>query len=280
MAKTMLMRVRNYPRVHDIRNSWFHGMETGVANTTTIYPLVMQDEGLGAPDSYNAHPEHASFVEETGPNCFPESRINLVISKLKFALTKGALETDGLSTVTCAFMPIFCAFKDDLDAQDELSTLKVSDILELQSESTDRQAYPLYNGVKMVEKFSNSALLDTTVPGLTTTQVLEGVAFQPNKFYDAIQYYTNANKIKSCVGGLKWFTLSRNRPIANIKIKLRSKVKRMNPYTFFGVMTFVPQVDSYEQIPTSGDTTNIPHVAVSSETRYYEWNQDFDFGRV
>ncbi len=280
VSRTKLMKTKWYPRPHTMQHSWYHGLETAVVNRATIYPLVNYDEGLGAASAYKANPQNASFSEVAMANCFPESTIDFIVAKMRFALTKGALETDKVTAIRCAFMPLFLAFKDDYIAIDELSTAEIQDVLEMQTESTDRQGFPLYNNVKMVEKYANSALLNAAQDGLTTTQVLEGVAFSENGYYDMLQYKTNAGKLKVCQGGLKWFTLTRQRPIMQVSIKLRSKVKFMNPYAFLGVLCYVPQVGTHEQYPVAADTTNINHVGVSVVTRYNEWNQDYNMGRV
>ncbi len=273
-------KVKNYPRPHQMEHSWMHGLETAVANEYTIYPIAMYDEGLGAPSAYEANPENSAFVEAAAPNCFINSRIDFIISEFIFSLTKAALETDGLHAVKCCFMPITMSFKEDYIAIDELSSLEVQDVLEMQTEATDRQGFPLYNDVKMVERVANSALLAATMPGLTTTQVLEGVAFSQNQYYDMLQYMTNSAKLRGAQRGLKWFTLTRDRPVHMVKIKLSSKNKAMNQFNFFGVLTGVPGVGNFSQIPVAGDTTNVNHVSVQVRTRYNEWQQGFNMEQV
>lgn len=280
MVKSKLMRQKWFPRPHDMGYGWSHGMETAVNNYYTMMPIVMQDEGLGAPISYNANPEHASFAAVGEPNCYPDSTVEDVITTLRFSLTKAALETDKIHAVRCMFMPVFAAFKEPYEATEDRTGATLSTVLELQKESTDRQAYPLFNGVKMTEKFTNSALLDSKVPGLTTTQVLEGITFSPGTYYNSIQYETIGGIVKKHSGGIKWFTLTRQRPVIEIRIKHRSSVKRMNPYTFFGVITGVPKIDNDDQIPISTETTNVSHVHVDFRCRYSEWNQGFDMDAI
>ncbi len=271
-----------YPRPHNSRYSYAHGLETGLGNNATIIPIAAYDEGLGSPSAYEANPEHSLFAETDAANCFVDSRVDNIITQITFSLTKAALETDKLPAVKVAFMPIFMSFLEDYTAFDEKSTYTIAQQIEMQTESTDRQGYPLYSGAanKMVEKFTGSATMPTTHLGLTTNQILEGVAFQPGVFYDALHYFTTAGKLKSVQGGLKFLTLTKNRPVAKIQIKLRSKTKRMNPYTFFGVLTYVPPADSTHQYSPAADTTNVNHVWVDTQTRYNEWNQDFNFKKV
>ncbi len=166
-TKTMLMKTKWYPRPHDFKLNWGHGLETGVVNQATIIPVTMYDEGQGDPTSYNANPLHASFAEYAGPNCYPESRLNIVTAQLELFLSKAAIATDALQTITYAYMPIFTTF-DDIIALDEVSTLDISEVLELEREATDRQCYPLWNAVDMEAGVTAAvSTLHADVPGLT-----------------------------------------------------------------------------------------------------------------
>ncbi len=276
-----LMKQVWYARPHNFNTTWAHGLETGAVNRGTIYPLVMYDEGLGTPSDYEANPEHASFVEAGEPNCYPESRIDNVLMTLRFSLTKAALETDKLHVVKAAFMMIHTAFLEDLTANDELSGLDIGEILELQSETTDRQTFPLWNTVDMPDSFGTAAAeLPANVPGLTTGQSLEAVAFVDTVYYDALNYYTNNGKLKKVSSGLKWFTLTKDRPYREFKLFIHPKNKFMNPYSFMGCLIHVPPVDSFFQVPVAGDTTNVNHIRVDMRTRFLEWNGQFNMKRV
>lgn len=108
--KSRLIKQRIFPRPHDMRHAWMHGLETGVNNATTIYPIHFYDEGLGAPSGYNSNPQHASFAEASEANCYVDSDIQQVVAEFTLSLTKGALETDKLHAVNVSFMPIFYEF--------------------------------------------------------------------------------------------------------------------------------------------------------------------------
>ncbi len=165
--KTMLMKTTWYPRPHNMITDWGYGLETAVANADTIVPITMYDEGLGAPSAYEANPEHASFVEAAEANCFPDSRINMVVAELTMSLTKAALETDKIHNVKYYFQPVFTTF-DDITALDEISTLDIGELLELQREGTDRQSYPLYNAIDMVAgSVGTTTVMPANLPGLT-----------------------------------------------------------------------------------------------------------------
>ncbi len=166
-SKTMLMKTKWYARPHNESIAWGHGCETAVANQATIIPITMYDEGLGAPSSYAANPEHASFAEAGMPNCYPNSRINVIRAKLTVQLSKAAIQTDKVVALRYAYMPIFTTF-DDIAVNDEVSGLDIGELLELQRETTDRQTYPLFNTVDMLAGTGAAVgLLDANVPGLT-----------------------------------------------------------------------------------------------------------------
>ncbi len=280
LKDSRMVKTKIYSRPHEMDHAWFHGLEPAVTNGATIYPLCLYDEGLGTPSDYEAHRENAAFVSVGMPNCFPESRVDFIISRLTLSLTKAAITTDAIPAVNVQFMPIFTSFIEDYTAIDELSTMEIQDVLELTTESTDNQGFPLYNDVKVIEKFANSALLDAAMPGLTSTQVLEGVAWQPGLYYDMLHFQTNSNKLKVCQGGLKSVTLTPNKPVASFKIRLRNKTKRMNKFTFFGILVSVPGVGSRNQYAVAADTANLNHVAVNMVTRYNEWNPEFNMKKV
>ncbi len=267
-----------FPRVHNQRLALSFGMESAVVNTTTIVPIAFYDEAI-SPSTISTNPENAAFVEVDSMNCMPDSRIDGINVEATFSMTHGALETDKLHMIKCGFMELHTSF-EDIAATDELSGATIGTVLELETESTDRQAMPLYNTVKVLEKVATSGTLDALQPGLTSSQVIEGVAFQPNLYYDALQYHTTKNKLKACTNGLKWFTLTKDKPFRKFKFRIHPKTKRMNEFSFAGLMVLVPDAQTDFQYHLDADMTNIPHVDVMIRIRYNEWNEYFNFKKV
>ncbi len=167
MVVSRLMRQEWFPQPHNVQHAYGHGLETGVVNQATIYPLLMYDEGVGTPSAIETHPENAAFAESAEPNCAVGSKVDFLIAEVRFSLTKLALVTDGLTAVRGAYMPIFMSFLENYTAIDEKSTLDISEVLEMQTESTDRQGYPLYNAVDMPVMFGTSTTMGANLPGLT-----------------------------------------------------------------------------------------------------------------
>ncbi len=274
----MLMRTKWYPQPHKMANTWLYELDNAAIDST-IYPIIMQDEALGSPSILETNPTNASFAVSSAPNCYYGARVNNIYGNIKINLTSKAID-DNLPSVRFAVMVIALAFKNNYTVIDDLSSVETQDVLELQTEDTDKQGYPLWNGTDMLEAAAGSADLAATVPGLTTDQQIEGVAFSETTYYDALSYLTIAGKMKSLQSGLKWYTLTPNKPFINIPIHIKSSAKTINEFTFQGVLIHVPVVDSGDQnLSTLDITAATGYVRCNVNFRYYEWHQDFDFKR-
>jgi hypothetical protein len=271
-------RNKEYPNVHNMMHKFLLTADGGTSGRlATIIPCIMQDEGLGAPSSKNTHPENASFSVDTSPNCYPDSKVNFARCDIDLSLTKGAWNTDNTEVLKAFVFPIYTAFLENLTAKDEVTANEVEDILELQHETTDRQTYPLWNGTDLTADGTKGDLA-SSVPGLTTDQSIEGVDLNLNTIYNALQYYTNGGVVRKSIGKIRGINISRKRNV-RMSFRLKSKSKRMNPYTFWGIAIILPNETAYEQQVHNGDLTAIDHLIVRSTCRYNEWNENFDHTR-
>ncbi len=266
-----------YPQPHDMYLSVLLNGDTANKNCT-IFPAITHDEAMLA-SGKNTHPEHASFAETDAANCCAESKIFRIETTMTVTLTKGALSTDEVVALKFAFMTIHSAF-EDLDAKDELTSATVGSVLELTSETTDRQTYPIYDTNKLTERYSGSGTVDAAHENLTTNQILENVAFDPDLYYDALNYYTISDKLKKVQDGLRWMTLTRDKPKRIIKFMQKPNTKSMNPYTFLGHMIYLPLVGTKYSHGHASDMTNINHIEVTYRNRFLEWNDNFQHQRA
>ncbi len=209
----------------------------------------MNDDAKGDPMSFNAHPEHASWAEVEEPNCYPDSEIRRFHCTLD--MYANYLNDTKEQLIKFSYALISCAFPEDLDAKDELSGLTLKEILELQHESTDRQCYPLWNGNKML---GTGTVLPANVPGMTTNQQTEDVAWDPSVVKDQLRY----GKLKALLR--KQLPIGVRTSFMNIKksnhkrIKfgfLPSSAKFINPYTFLGLMVYFHKSSSTRSISSS-----------------------------
>ncbi len=271
-----------YPQPHSLAGSFSFEVDDGTLDST-ILPIAFYDEGLGTPSALETHPENSAFaIVADRANCFVDSRINLITAELRFSLTS-KFNDDNLNAIRFATMPIFMAFIDDYTTIDELSSIEIQDVLEMQTESTDRQGGPLFVAAKdMAEKFTNSANIGADQAFLDTDASLEAVAFSPSTYYNALQFLTIKEKLKKVQGGLKWETLTNNRPFIKKKYFIRPKTKRMNPFTFFGILVHVPVQGNETQLHviTRDLTAATQYVDVDFNIRYNEWNENFNHKKV
>jgi len=277
----ILMKTKWYPQPHQIQGSCSFEFDDATIDST-ILPIAFYDEGLGAPSSKETHPENAAFaIIANEPNCFVGSRINNIFAEFRFSCSKDFVE-DNIPVLRMAVMPIHCAFLEDYTASDELSGATVSSVLELQTESTDRQGGPLYvAATDLPEKFTNSALAGVNVPFLDTDQGMEAVAWDSNAYYRAIQFQTMGNKVRKCSGGLRWFTLSQNNLYKRMRFGIQPKSKFMNPFNYYGMLIHAPQCGGLDQLPALAElTAATDYVHVDWSIRYNEWNSEFNFGAV
>ncbi len=270
-----------FPNPHKDNIQFGFGLETAVNNNYTIVPICMYDEGQGDPTALETNPENAAFVVDQSPMVYPDSSIEQIFIEFEIHLNKFFEKTDSLHSLKFCYMPITMAFLEDYTAIDDLTSEETQDVLEMQTESTDRQGSPLYNNVKMIAPVGGTApTLHADVPGLTTNQNIEGVTFVPFDFYNALHYKTISGKLKTLQQGLRWRTITKQHPIFRTRIRLNKTVKRANEYMFGGLLVGVPPINDVRQYHIGSETSNITHAHCNVKYRYNEWNQFFNFRKV
>ncbi len=271
-----------YPRIHNY-NFGFGLSAENTAKAHTIVPYLMQDNALIDYETIKTNPENADFATVAYPNSCAGSYIPKIT--VGWSMFIPTADTEIISVIVNT-MKLGCAFLNRLDAFDKKTGEDIETILELTHETTDEQAYPLWNGTKLFEG-AGTYDYDALVPGLTTDQQPEGVAFDKEKFFDAMHYYTNKQMLKSVTSPMKTHLISE--PIVphgrSIIRFLRTYMippacKFMNPYTFHGELFSVPQVGDRTQLQLAGETTAIEHVTVKGFVRFNEFNPDFNFARA
>ncbi len=277
-----LMRQTWFPQPHSISGGCSFEVDDATLDST-IVPIAFYDEGLGAPSSLESNPENAAFaIVGDQANCFVGSRINMITAEFRFNLTSKFFD-DNLAGIRFATMPIFMAFKEDYEAIDELSSIEIQDVLEMQRETTTNQGGPLYvAATDLPVATAGDELLGVNTPFLDTDVGIEAVAFSANIYYNALQFLTIKEKLKKVQGGLKWEVLNADRPTIKKQIFIRPKVKAMNKFTYFGLLLHVPQHGETDQIGTitRDYTAATQYVDVSWHIRYNEWNPEFNMSVV
>ncbi len=268
-----------YPLPHNGGFSFGLSSEN-VARDSTIIRFFGMNEQFINPEAVHVNPGNALFAEEGGSAICRGSIIPRLNLTFHINMTKGAIETDKMRAIKVQFMPIYTAFLDSLDAIDEKTGEDIESIIEMQHDVTDKCAFPLYSGTKLQNTapivMNSRAFTEVFgVVGLTTNNTPESVAFDSEKFYDALQYYSNAGKMKAHIGRMRTVVVTRDRPFQYHSNNFTfPTVKRGNPYMFCGMLYHVPA--GIDQFYTAGDTTDIDAVHIKGRYRYDEWNTAFE----
>ncbi len=272
---------RDFPLKHYVSYNFGLQAEDETKNST-ICTLFRYTDLAVAPFNIDVHPNDANYAEDQGAIIHYDSIIPKVNLKIMATLTKGAIETDKVRSIILNWMPIYTAFVDSLDSEDEKTGNDIEGLIELQHDTTNKDVYPLFAGPKLTD---GSAHPLSTVPlsealgdvGLTTTAVLESVAFDKTAYFSAMRYYTNKGMLKKVTGRMKSILVTRDRPYIYTSSNFtQPMVKRGNPYTFCGILFHLPQGGSVDQTFRAGDTTAISHLNITMQANFSEWNNNFD----
>jgi len=268
-----------YPLPHQFEYKFALQVEDETKNSA-IFTLLMHSEQFTAPDAIEVNPKNAAFAVQGGPTVYPDSIIPRITMSMRLALSKTAVETDGLRSLLVNWMPLYTAFLPTLDAEDSKTAEDIEDILELQHETDDKNVTPLFSGVDL----GIGSQADNTIQGmgfaqwnLTTDLLMESVAFDKSKFYDAMHYYTNKGMLKKVTGRMNTALVTRDRPYRYFSRNFTNPtVKRSNGYMFCGILVHLPQVGEADQVPLiAGDTTVVDHLRGNIMIQYDEWNSVF-----
>ncbi len=124
------------PLLHDNFLQFSLNGENG-AKDSTIVTLFKQTEACNAPENVEVNNSNDNFAIDTGNSVHRYS----IVDKLKFhmsaQLTKDAIETDKLRRLNFFWAPIYVAFLNNLDAEDEKTGNDVESQVELQHETTN-----------------------------------------------------------------------------------------------------------------------------------------------
>ncbi len=275
-------RTWRYPLVHNYEFG-FGLSADATTKASTMVPYMFQDNAIVDYETIKTNPENADFAVMSKPNICAGSYVPKIMINYTMYIPPSDTELVHLKANT---MKLSTAMLNRLDAFDKKTGNDIETILELQHETTDEQVYPLWNGTKL---FETGGTFDyhTDVPGLTTDQQPEGIAFDKEMFFDGLQYYTNGAMLKNVTAKMKDWTLSEplvphGRSIISRTYNgaVPSLAKFGNPYQFMGEIFHVPQTGSIDQYHIASQTTGIEHLRVKGRVRFFEYNPDFNFSRA
>lgn len=273
-----------YPFVHDV--NWGFGLDiddTSGVKRSTIVPFAFQDNAIVDYELIKVNPQNEDYAQAPKPNCAAGSYIPKVM--VSWTAWSPSAEVDVLKFNT---MDIHTAMLNRLQAFDKKTGTSTALILELQSETTDEQCFPLWANNKLYEGHQVQDY-PAEVPGLTTTQQPEDVAWNMETYFDALHYYTNKEMLRTMTDKMKTHFI--NGPLSSdrrtfekvargFSTHMPSICKYMHPYTFFGKLFTAGTAGTRWQMANDGDVTAVEHLTVMGRTRFNEYNPDFNFARA
>lgn len=278
-------RDEEHPLRHDFN---YYGSlsadNTLAAQGGTICTLIRGGTDIDAtPNTIETNPYHSSFEVEGGPFCAMHSIIPRMTIALSLSLTKGAWSTDKVMAINVYWMAIYGAFGEDWDAVDQKSTDTASAILEMTKDATNEDMVPLVNGTDLsnagTQPLSTGTMDEVAADyNLTTDDKLEGVTFDLDKYFDCMSYYTNQGIVRKLSGKMHKVTITNQRPFRSIFMNkfLPPGVKRINPYTYLGILIHVPVAGTRGQLIDANTSTAVQHVNFNLTCRYNEWNTEYE----
>ncbi len=276
-------RLNDHPLPHDFRYGASFDILDATKDATILTLIRASEDATVGIEAVEVNPRHASFAEETGPTCAMGSIVPKVSFTIRGSLSQAMLTDNEFAKVNLNMIPIYSSFLSSLDASDDKTTEDIELLLDLSHDVTAKRVEPQYGTVNLTNASLHpvNTVLETegfADYGLATDLTLESVAWDENRFYNALSFYTNGSMLRHVTGRKRTWTLSRDRPFLYHSMNFTNPtVKRMNPYTYCGVILWSSKVGNHSYgITTDFNAADLDTVSWNAEIRYDEWNIDFD----
>ncbi len=260
------------------------GLEFGTATTLTYLRNSIDTVN---PETIMVNPRHASYAIDTGPCVCSDSLVEFMTIQKTYTMGGIPMNTDNIPAIACRDMKIFGCWEDNWTPTDEDTGASIASILNLTSDLTKEDVVPLVAGSKTAGLAPQplSTITMAEVFGdynLTTNSNMEVVAWNEQQIYNALHFFTNGAKLKTTIGQLRRYILSRNRTHASIfqRMRVPRKCFSSQPHLYFGDMFSVPAKTDIDQVTiddvgsTAGDVIQAKVIV-----RFDEWNKAFDQSR-
>ncbi len=289
-----------YPLRHRLLYSFGLGCRAGDINTG-FATLVRHTSDViaGTPGSIVVNPHNTNYVTDAGPAVCKMSIIDKLSLSMRFNLTEHTNTShydsglagsevfvgDSIQSLKFLWRPIFFSFNEKLGATDDDTGTSVETILALTSDTTFEDVVPLTTGKLPTAGASELSQPVSTVNiaedfgdyNMTTNTTFEDHVWDETLFQEALKRYTNQGALRSMVGRTRHVTLTSANPYKNFFIKkfVPRSIRRIQPYSFFGIQIHLPLMsDITQSYITANPTDNVAHLGVKMICNYHEWNAD------
>ncbi len=273
------------------------------SKNTAVLPLVVSTKDTDTlPNLIQTNPHNSAYDEDGGPVVHQMSIIDRMTISLKFSMThfcQIAHVSSGLSgsevytgddipIFKFLWRPIFNVYPEKLDAADDQTGTTVASILGLTKDATNEDVVPVTTNKLATAGPSELVMPTSTVVradaitdyNMTTNFAMEDHVFDEALLQKALRRYTNKGALRSCLGMTRHVTLTRNKPFKNFYIDkfVPRAIRRVQPYSFFGIQVHVPFMSDIDQQYQTSDSSGsgAGHLGVKCIVNYHEWNSEHD----
>ncbi len=276
-------RKMEHPLPHNFSYSASFDILDVAKDATMLTILRASEDATAGIEAVEVNPRHASFAEETGPTIAMGSIVPKISFTFRSSLSATMIVDNPFASVQIHLMPVYTAFLSSLDAADSKTTEDIESIIRVAHDVTAKRVEPENSTTNLTSGGGQpfNTVLETEVfgdYGLTGDGVLESIAFDPEKYFDALSYFTNQAMLRKVTGHITTGTMTRDRNFTFHSNNFTSPiVKRGNEYTYCGVIvwTSIPGIFSHGN---AGDFngTDLDKIHFNAQIRFDEWNPDFD----
>ncbi len=291
-------KAEQYPLRHRLIYSC--GLDVSADTVNTVFlPIIMSSEDMDTEaTAIIVNPHNELYVEDAGPLCRQMSIIDRLRISLKFNMTEanyplhetaaGVFSGDGLESFHFLWRPIFGSFDEKLNATDDDTSVTVAAMLGLTVDATQKDVVALTTNKLSVVGQSDllhplSTVNAAQVVGdfnYTSTAIMEDHVWDEDLFQAMLRRSTVKGALRSFVGRTRHVTLSKNRPFQNVFINkfLPRAVRRMVPFSFFGIQIHLPFQTDVEQTYMATNALTSPNLGIKVIANYHEWNPEHEQG--
>ncbi len=289
-----------YPLRHRVVYSFGLSMFSSTMNSA-FATLVRHTNDVIAntPKIIVVNPHNTLYVTDNGPAVQKMSIIDKLNLSIRFNMTENCADrahTAGTSTnetftgdsiqhMRFHWRPVFFSFPEKLDAADDDTSTTVATILGLTKDATFEDVVPLTTTKLPVQAGSDLSQPVSSVNiaevfgdyNMTTNTTMEDHPWDEDLFQEALKRYTNKGALKACVGRTRYVNLTRRQPFKNFHISkfVPRSIRRIMPYSFFGIQINVPTIDQIDQDYSAiNQTAVLAHLGCKIICSYHEWNSD------
>ena len=260
-----------HPLQHHYRGYFSLRAEDTTMDSTHL-PFLFSDQNKGDPESIMTNPMSESITRDDTASCYMGSTVYKFHLRLYAVLPVEIADADITAMLYRAGL-IQHSF-EDLTIADEAGSNTVGSLLKIKQEDTNEDTvHPDWSGTDL----DDSTTLDASVPGLTTNQQHESVAFNRITFDDHWEMSSLRGKLRKCMpNGMQDYLVYKDRPvIRDVWLDVPGAVQRMNKGTYWGALFDCPQEPTQLYLASETDATK-NHMRIHYECWFNEFNEQFD----